>query len=211
MFDGRHMTKPLQHLLQENWQFWLVLFTRSPAGKSQYQIEEITTIGTVESFYQYYTALPKAGQLRNVNGKRPSIALFRDGIKPAWEDPANVPGGAFHFLVPPDVVDDLWRDLLFCAIGGTLGDHLTPPNEVNGLVIGVREVRCHGSRDDDQQWRRADRSAVEIHFGVEIWVKGAALEPTDGPQSKMKLFLDNLESARRSVGSIAFKPDLVQS
>jgi hypothetical protein len=200
------MTKPLQHLLKENWQFWLVLFTRGPSGTSQYQIEEITTVGTVESFYQYYTALPKVSQLRNANGKRPSIALFRDGIKPAWEDPANAPGGAFHLLVPPDIVDDLWRDLLFCAIGGTLGDHVTPPNEVNGLVVGVREVRCPDSRDDDRHRRRSDRPAIEIHFGVEIWVKGAAFEPTDGPQSKLKPFLDRIESARGKVASVAFKP-----
>jgi hypothetical protein len=50
---------------------------------------------------QYYPAFPNVSQLKNINENQPSIALVRNGIKPARENPESKPS-IFHFLVPLD-------------------------------------------------------------------------------------------------------------
>jgi translation initiation factor 4E len=179
---GVVLLNQMQNLLETEWQFWLVLFMPGAGGKHQYQIEEIIRVSTVQNFWQYYTALPAISELRQVNHKHVSIALFRGQIKPAWEDENNAHGGTFFFMVPRDVVDELWKDLLLSAIGGTLHDHLTAGNLINGLVVSPKQ---------------------EGFYGIEIWTN--TIESTDGGNSKMKAFLSRLESAGGTVGNVTFK------
>ena len=66
--------------------------------------------------------------------------LFKDGIRPEWEDVQNKNGGkwAFQFKEKRSVpIDDLWLHVMLAAIGETLekeGD-----SEVMGVVVNVRK------------------------------------------------------------------------
>lgn len=141
------------HTLPNEWQFWLISIAQGGGGQRQYQIEEIAGVGTVENFYQYYNALPPIHELKAVNGKRVSIALFlkEPKIRPAWEDTENEKGGMYYFNAS-EKISEIWFELLLYAIGGTIHEKmgLDPEDRVNGLICGPKK---------------------EPNFQFEIWVK----------------------------------------
>jgi translation initiation factor 4E len=169
----------MDNLLESPWQFWLVLFTPGAGGHHQYQIEEIVRVTTVQNFWQAFTGLPALSELTHIRHKSVSIALFRDQIKPAWEDEKNQQGGTYFLMVPKRFIDELWTDLLLSAIGGTLNDYLNPGNSITGLVASPK---------------------LDEKYGIEIWTSE---KETD--YSEMKAFLSRLESARGTVDNLTFK------
>ncbi|OHT00945.1 hypothetical protein TRFO_32200 [Tritrichomonas foetus] len=143
----------MEHLLQNKWTFWFILFNHQNQKNSQYQIEEISSVDTVESFLQLFHSLPKIDDIKNVNNKRVSIGLFTqnekgENIKPAWEDPANSNGGSFNFLINQNISNEAWHNLLLSIIGGTLQEPFGKNDKILGITIGPKK--------DDQ-------------YGIEIW------------------------------------------
>lgn len=67
--------------------------------------------------------------------------LFKEGIRPEWEDPQNKHGGKWAYTTKErrDVpIDDLWLHVMLSAIGETLeGDD---DGEVMGVVVNVRKT-----------------------------------------------------------------------
>jgi hypothetical protein len=51
---------------------------------------------------------------------RDSVHLFKKGVKPLWEDPRNVKGGAWTFRVPKEQAPDFWKHVCLLAIGENL-------------------------------------------------------------------------------------------
>merc|ERR1719337_533800 len=53
-----------------------------------------------------------------------AIMIFRDGIRPEWEDPANSSGGHFQFQLKPAIgggsIDEYWNNLVLGLIGCTI-------------------------------------------------------------------------------------------
>ena len=138
------------NLLPDTWKFWVIL-NANVGGKKIYQIEEIFAFNTVESFWSYAAAIPKVSEFRNVNGKRVSLAIFRDEIKPAWEDPENEKGATYSISVPLQSIDDFWETIMLYLIGGQMKKELFKnENELCGLF-----VKC----------------AQNSNFVVEIWTK----------------------------------------
>ncbi|OHT15370.1 hypothetical protein TRFO_14119 [Tritrichomonas foetus] len=135
----------IQFKFQCEWRFWLVLVTNNQRNARQYQIEEIFGFDTVEFFYKYFHALPKISTLRNVNGKRISLSLFRNKIKPAWEDPENQTGSDYSFSIDtkiieqkPELINKIWKSVILRLIGNTF-DVLPPDNEINGVVMTLKK------------------------------------------------------------------------
>lgn len=60
-----------------------------------------------------------------------AMMIFRDGISPTWEDPANFGGGHFQFVFKSDfpvfAVDELWERTLFSILGNLVegAEHIT--------------------------------------------------------------------------------------
>lgn len=52
-------------------------------------IKSITTVKTVEQFWETYNYLRRPNDLSSTT----DYHFFRDGIKPTWEDPKNAKGG----------------------------------------------------------------------------------------------------------------------
>jgi len=63
-----------------------------------------------------------------------SVAFFKDGIMPAWEDAKNAVGGEYHIKMmdahPPEI-DNFWKCLIFDLMGGDLGFE----DKINGIRI----------------------------------------------------------------------------
>ena len=67
--------------------------------------------------------------------------LFKEGIRPEWEDVQNKHGGkwSYQFKNKTQInIDDLWLHVMMAAIGETLEDE--EDGEVMGVVVNVRKA-----------------------------------------------------------------------
>jgi hypothetical protein len=158
--------------LKSEWQFYLIIVTGGP--RRSYQIEELVKVGRVDTFIRnvvHFEQEAPVSQFKLVNQKRPSFALFRDGIKPAWEDPKNKDGGTFSFDIPQTdenhpYIDETWRNIQLSAVASNGLDSLPSPEDppeplVNGVIVTLKP----------------DKSATKFFF--EVWV---AKFPIEGPR-----------------------------
>merc|ERR1712216_946259 len=62
--------------------------------------------------------------------------IFREGIKPEWEDKMNANGGHFQFQLknslPPGQIDEYWNNLVLGMVGASI--------EPAHLITGIRLV-----------------------------------------------------------------------
>jgi translation initiation factor 4E len=118
------------HPLRSSWN----LYYRPPANKfSDYEksIAKIATIGTVESFWTIYSHLKRPSSLPTVS----DYHIFKDGVRPVWEDEANKKGGKWIVRLKKGVADRYWEDLLLAIVGDQF---LEAGDEVCGAVLSVR-------------------------------------------------------------------------
>ncbi|XP_045569523.1 eukaryotic translation initiation factor 4E type 2, partial [Salmo salar] len=81
-----------EHPLQYNYTLWYSRRTPSrPANTQSYEqnIRQIGTVASVEQFWKFYSHLVRPGDLTGHS----DFHLFKEGIKPMWEDEANKNGG----------------------------------------------------------------------------------------------------------------------
>lgn len=119
-----------EHPLKSTW----TLFYRPPASKySDYEKSTIklASISTVEHFWTIYSHLKRPSQLPSVS----DYHIFREGIRPVWEDEANKRGGKWIVRLKKGVADRYWEDLLFAIVGDQF---LEAGDEVCGAVLSVR-------------------------------------------------------------------------
>lgn len=118
------------HPLKTTWN----LFYRPPTNKfSDYEKSTIrlASISTVESFWTIYTHLKRPSSLPTVS----DYHIFKDGIRPVWEDEANKRGGKWIIRLKKGVADRYWEDLLLAIVGDQF---LEAGEEVCGAVLSVR-------------------------------------------------------------------------
>lgn len=143
-----------EHTLKSTWN----LFYRPPANKfSDYEksIVKVASIGTVEGFWTIYTHLKPPSQLPTVS----DYHVFKDGIRPVWEDDANKKGGKWIVRLKKGVADRYWEDLLLAIIGDQF---MEASEEVCGAVLSVRS-----GEDVLSVWTKNDGGRnVKIRYGV---------------------------------------------
>jgi translation initiation factor 4E len=119
-----------EHPLRNSW----VLYYRPPANKfSDYEksTTKIATVSTVEAFWTIYCHLKHPSALPTVS----DYHIFKDGIRPVWEDEANKRGGKWIIRLKKGVADRYWEDLLLAIVGDQF---LEAGDEVCGAVLSVR-------------------------------------------------------------------------
>ncbi|ERF74851.1 hypothetical protein EPUS_03235 [Endocarpon pusillum Z07020] len=118
------------HPLRSTWN----LFYRPPTSKySDYEKSTIklASISTVETFWTIYSHLKRPSQLPSVS----DYHIFKEGIRPVWEDEANKRGGKWIVRLKKGVADRYWEDLLFAIVGDQF---MEAGEEVCGAVLSVR-------------------------------------------------------------------------
>ena len=84
---------------------------------------------TVKPFWEVLNSFPlNRLQLKD------SVHFFKRGVKPVWEDPRNVKGGAWTFRVPKAQAEAFWKEVLMMAVGEQFADVIQPgkPNPQHG-------------------------------------------------------------------------------
>ena len=108
------------HPFNNEWTFWVIQVKHVGTGV-QYEIEPVITFGTIEGFWNAFVQFPTIADI-----KQGGIALFKNGIKPAWEDPQNI-GGQSWTISPDSFNQKEWTETVIKVISGdfeqTIGEH----------------------------------------------------------------------------------------
>ena len=107
---------PLQHA----WTFYHDKHSEhgNYEGRLTIMLENIIT---VKSFWEAFNGFP-LDQLK----MKDSVHFFKRGVKPVWEDPRNIRGGAWTFRVPKDKSTETWKEILMMAVGENFADVIQP-------------------------------------------------------------------------------------
>ncbi|PPQ75748.1 hypothetical protein CVT26_001669 [Gymnopilus dilepis] len=115
--------------------------------ESQEYEANLTIIGefdTVEEFCRYFNWLKPPSKLE----KNSNYHIFKSGIKPMWEDPANANGGKWVLTMKnnPQLLDRCWNWLVMALVGEELEEN----DEICGAVVSLRS-----KVDRIQLWTRS--------------------------------------------------------
>ncbi|CAM6089826.1 unnamed protein product [Calypogeia fissa] len=153
---------PLQH----KFVFWYT--RRSPGVRIQMSYEDsmkkISEFGTVEGFWSCYCHLARASTLPNPT----DFHLFKEGIRPLWEDTANRNGGKWIIRFKKLVSGRFWEDLVLAMIG----DQLDFGDTVCGAVLSIRfgeDILSVWNRNaSDNQAVMSLRDSIKRHLHLPV-------------------------------------------
>jgi translation initiation factor 4E len=66
--------------------------------------------------------------------------LFKEGIKPMWEDPANQRGGKWTSTYPKQARSAILNKAWFDTISAVLGEQFENGDDITGIVISMRKM-----------------------------------------------------------------------
>ncbi|KAB5566987.1 translation initiation factor eIF 4e-like domain-containing protein [Coniochaeta sp. 2T2.1] len=127
----------VKHPLANRWTLW---FTKPASGKGDNWndlLKEVITFESVEEFWGVYNNIAPVSAL----ALKSDYHLFKEGVRPEWEDPQNKHGGkwSYSFKDKRSVdIDELWLHVMLAAIGETLEEE--EDGEVMGVVVNVRKA-----------------------------------------------------------------------
>ncbi|KAG0250876.1 hypothetical protein BG011_008003 [Mortierella polycephala] len=110
---------------------------------------------TVELFARYFNWIEKPHKIEN----SANYHLFKDGIKPMWEDPANANGGRWIVTLSNkngELLDRCWMELAYALVG----EQLDAGDDICGAVLSRRT-----KADRLAVWVR-DKDNVEAINGI---------------------------------------------
>lgn len=129
-------------------------YSNHPPDTQDYEAG-LTIIGefnTVEGFCRYFNWLKPPSKLE----KNSNYHLFKTGIKPMWEDPANASGGKWVLTMKnnPELLDRCWSWLAMALVGEELEDG----DEICGAVVSLRT-----KVDRIQLWTRSKDDVEKLN------------------------------------------------
>nr|SVE89468.1 EOG090X0BMA [Daphnia sinensis]SVE90092.1 EOG090X0BMA [Daphnia sinensis]SVE90720.1 EOG090X0BMA [Daphnia sinensis]SVE91347.1 EOG090X0BMA [Daphnia sinensis] len=122
-----------EHPLQYTYCLW---FSRRAPGKHaapqsfDQNLRLVGRFASVEQFWSYYCHLIKPCELSGHS----DFHLFKDGIKPMWEDDANRCGGKWIVRLRKGLASRCWENLILAM----LGEQFMVGDEICGAVISIR-------------------------------------------------------------------------
>ncbi|KAJ8396438.1 hypothetical protein AAFF_G00017440 [Aldrovandia affinis] len=122
-----------EHPLQYNYTFWYFRRTPSrPANTQSYEqnIRQIGTVASVEQFWKLYSHLVRPGDLIGHS----DFHIFKEGIKPMWEDEANKNGGKWIIRLRKGLASRFWENIILAM----LGEQFMVGEEICGVVVSIR-------------------------------------------------------------------------
>lgn len=104
--------------LREGWTFWfLIRHSRGAVQSSNYEnaIQPVGNFSTAEDFWALWGHLKRPSELP-VNA---DYQVFREGVRPVWEDQANAHGGKWVVRLRKGLATRLWEHLVRGAATAT--------------------------------------------------------------------------------------------
>jgi len=129
---GSVAVPPDEHRLQSTYCLW---YSRKVTGKQaqnsfDQNLKLIATFASCEQFWKIYSHLVRPGDLSSHS----DLHVFKEGIKPMWEDEANRYGGKWIVRLRKGLSPRCWENLLMAM----LGEQFMVGEEICGAVVSVR-------------------------------------------------------------------------
>ncbi|EED92544.1 eukaryotic translation initiation factor 4E [Thalassiosira pseudonana CCMP1335] len=127
---------PLHH----KWTLWYDNPRLAPAGTDWHDnLKNLGTFQTAEEFWAIFNNIQPSSHL----ALNSNYHLFKEGIEPMWEDPANQNGGKFVLTIPKKEAkagrgDEWWLFTVLAVIGETMDQS---GEEVCGCVVSIRKAQ----------------------------------------------------------------------
>ncbi|OLP99313.1 Eukaryotic translation initiation factor 4E [Symbiodinium microadriaticum] len=191
--SNEHHPSDKDQALRSKWVLWEQLgLSAAQKDSSQYSqaTQRVAAVTTAKEFWRYWNHMPQPSLL--LEGKKfmrvkgearhvvDALMIFKDGIRPEWEDAANAAGGHFTFqlkaVIGGGVIDEYWNNIVLGVIGGSV-----EPD----IVTGLRLVDKLGNKR-------------QPHLRIEVWFSSVAeTEKVDKLQQSLEkcmlLRLDGVE------------------
>jgi translation initiation factor 4E len=112
---------------------WVVWYRPPTAKNVDYEksIVSICKFGIAQDFWKVYAHLKRPSSLPSVS----DYHIFKQGIRPVWEDDENKKGGKWIMRLKKGVADRYWEYLLQAVVGDQFMD---AGDEFCGFVVSVR-------------------------------------------------------------------------
>nr|CAG4641133.1 EOG090X0BMA [Eulimnadia texana] len=124
---------PGEHRLQYTYCLW---FSRRAQGKHSapqsfdQNLKMVGRFASVEQFWSIYSHIIRPCELTGHS----DFHLFKDGIKPMWEDEANRRGGKWIVRLRKGLASRCWENLILAM----LGEQFMVGEEICGAVVSIR-------------------------------------------------------------------------
>ena len=130
--DSAHFD--VKHPLNTKWTLW---YTKPAVDKSESWsdlLRPVTSFQTVEEFWAIIQNIPEPHELP----LKSDYHVFRNDVRPEWEDEANAKGGKWSFQLRGKGadIDELWLRTLLAVIGETIDED---DSQINGVVLSIRK------------------------------------------------------------------------
>lgn len=112
---------------------WIIYYRPPTSKNSDYEksIKPLCRIPSAQAFWSVYKHLRRPSDLPAVS----DYHIFKEGIRPVWEDEENRKGGKWTMRLKKGVADRYWEELLLAFIGDQFAE---ASEEVCGAVVSVR-------------------------------------------------------------------------
>lgn len=120
-----------EHALQSNYALWFS--RRSQNNKSvryDQNLKFIASFASVEQYWGIYSYMVRPGDMSG----HVDYHLFKEGIRPMWEDDANKHGGKWILRLKKGLASRCWENLIMAI----LGEQFMVGEEICGAVISIR-------------------------------------------------------------------------
>ncbi|KAJ6646905.1 Eukaryotic translation initiation factor 4E1, partial [Pseudolycoriella hygida] len=157
----------MKHQLRHQWTLWYLDNDRNKSWEEKQN--EVSTFDTVEDFWSLYNEIKLASELQPGN----DYSLFKNNIRPMWEDPANANGGRWilSMYTPQQLssLNNLWLNVMLCLIG----ECVDYADDINGAVVSIRPRTAKISI-----WT-ADCTNRDAILGIGLVLRGCLELPSD--------------------------------
>ncbi|XP_077987659.1 eukaryotic translation initiation factor 4E type 2-like isoform X2 [Glandiceps talaboti] len=131
--EGPMKPGPGEHRLQYAYSIWFS--RRTPGNKTsstnyEQNIKYVGSFCSVEQFWALYSHLVRPSDLSGHS----DFHLFKEGIKPMWEDEANKDGGKWIVRLKKGLASRCWENLILAM----LGEQFMVGEEICGAVVSIR-------------------------------------------------------------------------
>lgn len=121
----------VKHPLQHPWTLWYYEPDRTKTWEDNQN--KVSTFTTVEDFWSLFTHIKQPSEVKMGS----DYSLFKEGIRPMWEDQANKNGGRWIIGLNRGQrmeLDRYWIDAVLCLIG----EAFDSVNDICGAVVNIR-------------------------------------------------------------------------
>lgn len=207
----------LKHPLYSKWQLWFDSASKQDKAKSWDEaLIKVVSFDSVEEFWGLYNNIV----VPSLIAPNSNYYLFKEGIKPAWEDSANAKGGKWSVQLPRGKfsaeIDQYWLFTMLAAIGETFETPYTSAadaipetpasagpfsDEVTGVIVSARKAfyRINIWTRNSSEAQRAQIENIGRHFKYAVlgFDKGLKISEKDKVSSDVD-FVSHKDSMSKS-------------